>query len=97
MKKNAYSFKDQKAGTYSDPYYAINDATASRSFSQACDTPDTMLNQYPEDFSLFKVGEWDDTSASLKGIDPVFIMNGKTQIKPEEKTTEEHFLDYVEK
>ena len=44
---NAYTIKDQKAGTYSNPYYAVNDATAIRTFKQACSDKNTTLNQYP--------------------------------------------------
>jgi hypothetical protein len=94
---NAYTIKDQKAGTYSNPYYAVNDATAIRTFKQACSDKNTTLNQYPEDFSLFKVGIWDDQSAEIKSLDPEFIINA-IQEKPEQPkaNADEAFLEYVE-
>lgn len=83
----AYTVKDAKAGTYGAPFFAANDAIATRSFLQAAADPNTTINAYPEDFSLFKVASFNDESAELKPRDPEFLTNAivKQEINETEK------------
>ena len=82
MNLNVYSIKDSKAGTYSNPFYSINDSTAIRSFEQAASDPTTTISQFPTDYSLYRIGTFDDSSGSIKQLDdgtPEFVANPTTK------------------
>lgn len=64
MIKNVYSVKDSKAG-YDMLYMAENDAIAIRNFEIACNTSDSMFNNFPADFALYKVGEFNTENGSI--------------------------------
>ena len=51
---------DSKADAYLQPFYMQTKGTAVRSFSESCNDPSTSFNKYPEDFTLFALGEYDD-------------------------------------
>jgi hypothetical protein len=57
---NYYSIFDQKAGAYMAPFAALNDAVAVRMLTATARLPDNHLGQFPEDYSLFFVGTFDD-------------------------------------
>lgn len=52
-----YSVYDVKAQTYMPPFTAKNDGTAIRHFQQGIRQPGLIQNN-PEDFSLWRVGIW---------------------------------------
>lgn len=58
MKGYLYSIKDAKTG-FMAPAFDSNDATAVRNFDAACQHPESLLRQYPSDFSLWRVAEID--------------------------------------
>jgi hypothetical protein len=89
MNINAYSVKDAKSGTFGNPYYAQNDALAARSFEQASNDPNTTINAYPEDFSLYRVGSFNDESGEFKPEpQPQFITNATIKSKASEAVEE---------
>lgn len=53
-----YSVFDAKAESFGVPFYAENDNVARRIFGDAATGKDTMLHAHPEDFFLYKVGEF---------------------------------------
>lgn len=61
-----YSIKDAKTG-FMTPVLEQGDPAALRNFSAAVNQPDSLMRQYPNDFSLFKVANFDTD----EGIDPV--------------------------
>jgi len=65
MIQNAYSIKDAKANVFSAPFFSINDKTAQRSFEQATNDPNTTINKNPEDFSLYRLGNFNDQSGEI--------------------------------
>lgn len=82
---HVFSIYDKKVGNYSAPFYSNHVANATRIFSDLVNTPnsDSLINKYPEDYDLYKVGIFDDTTANLLNLDgesdlsnPLFICNG---------------------
>lgn len=67
----AYSVYDNKALQYHSPFFAVNDATAIRSITDAVNDPQTNLSRHPRDFSLFLVGQWDDNSGQFMPLLPL--------------------------
>ncbi len=66
MKLGLYSIKDVKTG-FMTPLLEQGDPAALRNFSAAVNQPDSIMFQYPNDFALYKVANFDTDS----GIDPV--------------------------
>lgn len=88
MKQNAYAIKDAKTNTYGVPFFTHNDGTAERSFTQAANDPNTTIHQFPQDYALYRVGEFDDESGEIKPEKPVFISNAPITKSATEVATE---------
>lgn len=64
MITNIYTIFDTKAGIYNKPFFLINDAVAERNARQLLTEPNDIQTN-PEDFVLFKLGTYDDSSAEF--------------------------------
>lgn len=65
-----YSVYDRVARVYADPFVSVNDETASRSFTLAQASPDSMLFASPQDFQLWYIGCLDNSLGELLSYDP---------------------------
>lgn len=77
-----YSVLDVKVESYSAPFAAANDAQAFRSFEQAIQDPQTTLSKYPEDFTLWRIGEFAEETGRLIPENPVQIARALDFIMP---------------
>jgi len=67
---------DSKAGVYGTPFFSQNKAIAVRSFKRLVNDHDAMVYSAPEDFSLFDLGQFDDTSGAIHiHPQPAFVSN----------------------
>lgn len=83
MKKAVFSVYDNKAAVYSNPFYAVNVAVASRDFAQACNDRNSGLAIHPDDYSLYQVAVFDDDSGLFTPtIPPLFICSAASCINP---------------
>lgn len=57
------------------PFFSINDQTAERSFRHAKQSPESIMHTHPEDYSLYRIGEFDDFSGDVVGETPHHICN----------------------
>jgi len=67
---NAYAVLDNKVGVFSSPFFCHHDAIAKRSLYEASANAETMLARYPTDFTLFRVGQFDDANGVLLACTP---------------------------
>jgi len=74
MKLFVFSIFDQAAGAYLRPYFSRSDDEGTRSFSKAAQDGDGLISEHPEDFTLFRVGTWDDNTGELDGSAPVKLV-----------------------
>lgn len=58
-KQGLYSIRDEKAGFFMKPFTSTNNLTAIRELEAAMRQPDNILRQTAEDYTLFKLGEFD--------------------------------------
>lgn len=68
MKNYLYSVFDAKLVVYSRPWPSLNDNAATREFMDAVQdgsNPNNQWHKHPEDFSLFRVGQFDDELGQL--------------------------------
>lgn len=64
MVYKAFCIRDVKSESYSSPFFKSTHGEAERDFRSMCNDEKTMMNKYPEDYSLYYCGEYDDS----KGI-----------------------------
>lgn len=60
MKKPMFAVYDNRALVYAAPFVSTNENTAIRDFHQASNDPTSQLFNYPEDFCLYQIAEYDD-------------------------------------
>ena len=72
---NLYSIKDLKATYFLDPLMSKNDETAKRSFLKYFSQIENIM-QYPEDFVIYQIGEFDVDSGKCTGFnEPVYVIS----------------------
>lgn len=64
---------DEKAENSTLPWYAPTIAVAIRMFTSECENPESDFHKHPEDYSLWKTCEFDQTTRSTVGIEPVCV------------------------
>ena len=74
FKLGMYSVFDSKAEQFTPPFSAGNDALAVRVFSGACSEPTHDFHRHAEDFTLFKVGEFDQEKGVIVPCSPESIV-----------------------
>lgn len=65
MKTNLYVIYDSKSELYNTPFALLNDEVAMRSAQQLLADPHSDIAKNPEDYSLFKIGTYDDANAII--------------------------------
>jgi len=70
MKTNIYAVQDAKARTYGSPFLLLTDGLATRSFIQACLSDQTEFSKHPLDYTLFRIGVYDDETSLVTSEAP---------------------------
>ncbi len=65
MKLNIYSIFDTASGLYSRPFFTASDAESIRSFTDIASDAEHPIGKHPEDYTLFRIGTFDDATALL--------------------------------
>ncbi|MDC3312184.1 hypothetical protein OAW28_06000 [Alphaproteobacteria bacterium] len=60
MDKNLYSIFDKKAEIYAPPFIELTDGTAIRAVTDLLQRPELPFGKYPEDYTLARIGSWDE-------------------------------------
>lgn len=69
MKQNIYTIFDTASGLYSRPFFATADELAKRDFGSLAVDATHPIGMHPKDYTLFRIGTWDDTTAHLHNED----------------------------
>lgn len=69
MRLKVYSVRDSKGGIYHPPMFLRSHGEAERAFNQVAKDTTKQIGQYPEDYDLFYLGEYDDTDGKLHPLD----------------------------
>lgn len=71
-----YSIRDLKTG-FMSPAMEMNDAAAARNFTHAVLHSDGILYSHAQDFSLFRIAEFDSDSGVVSPVvPPVLVLEG---------------------
>lgn len=81
MKLGIYSMRDRLTG-YLQPSFDLNDAVALRNFEAAIlqVRPGNLLHTNPEDYALYKLGDFDSDSGVITPMSPLQIATGSAVI-----------------
>ena len=76
MKLNIYSVFDSAVGAYMRPFYMQSDGAALRAFGDLALDADHEVGRHPEDYSLCRLGVWDDQNAEFAPEAVTTLMTG---------------------
>lgn len=65
-----FSVYDSAADAFLQPFFAPTVEFAVREFRRAVNEEGHQFNQYPDDYTLFHIGEFDQSSGALAGAAP---------------------------
>lgn len=77
MTANIYTVKDEMTGNFLNPTTIKTDQEAIRMFKYQINNT-AIWTDNPEDFSLYKVGTFDDETGTIIGITPEKICGGRS-------------------
>lgn len=72
-----FSVFDSKLACFSRPWYELTDASAIRIFTDAVNdgsNPNNQWFRHPEDFSLYRLGSFDDELGKIESINPLSLV-----------------------
>ncbi len=67
MKLNAYTIFDVASGVYMRPFFSQADGQATRGFKDIATDADHEVGKHPEDYTLFRIGSFNDTTGKMEG------------------------------
>lgn len=70
QKIKVYTVKDQKAEAYLQPFTTSTDGLAIRTMQTTMEQ-ENNLSKYPEDFSLWKIGQFNELTGVIEPIRPI--------------------------
>jgi hypothetical protein len=76
MKVSLYAVFDRCSGVYDGPIPGRADAEMIRNFTHMAIGGESPIAKSPEDFTLFKVGAWNDGTGELEDFVPEKLING---------------------
>ena len=67
MKLNAYTIYDVASGIYMRPFFSPADGQAIRGFKDIATDADHEVGKHPEDYTLYRIGTYNDTTGAIAG------------------------------
>lgn len=75
MKLRMYSIYDKKSMIFHPPQFCHNDQHAMRMYHMDLSKPGMVMSQYPDDFSIYCVGEFEDHEGKITGFaTPTYVI-----------------------
>lgn len=96
MKTELYSVRDVKAKIHMRLHNFQSEEVAKRAFMQAVSKHGDPMADYPDDYVLYKVGEWDDSNGIITPCDPVRIIGGLEALSEQQRRTKQLDLLHAE-
>lgn len=69
MTQKIFTIYDSKVEAYMNPIFCRSKGEAIRSLTDAVNDEKTQINKYPEDFTLFEIGEFDPVNGTITVLD----------------------------
>ncbi|WNK13161.1 MAG: nonstructural protein [Microvirus sp.] len=65
MKTQLFCIYDIKAQAFLQPFFSATLLTGQRAFTDACNDANTLFYKHPEDYTLWHIASFDDTSGII--------------------------------
>ena len=85
MRHFVYSIYDSASGIYMRPFVAATDQMASRSFTDIANDANHEIGRHPEDYTLFRLGLFDDNTGTIEPEAPTKVINALEAIAASQK------------
>jgi hypothetical protein len=85
MKLKVYAIFDSASGVYDGPFKARGHGEIIRMFSDLAVSADHPIGKHPEHFSLYFIGEFDDTDAVLEKVNKQVMVTGEEAVAQSRK------------
>ena len=66
----AYSIYDVASQAYMRPFFMMSDGQAIRTFTDIATDADHEIGKHPEDYTLFRIGQFNDNTGEMVGQSP---------------------------
>lgn len=95
MRLKLYAYRDSKIETFTDPFLQHTPGEAERTFRDTVANPKSKLNQHPEDFSLYYLGEYETNTGIISPLKaPEHIMQAIQVAQPKAQKPAENVLPF---
>lgn len=64
-----FTIWDAKSESYGQPFSRLTKGIAIRDFGDDVNRSDNHISKHPEDYSLFEIGEYDDSTATYTNLE----------------------------
>lgn len=82
MKSEVFSIYDSKVALFSSPFFMRSAAEAVRAFTDTVNNPDTTIHRHPDDYTLFKLGEFDADAGTFENMPaPLSVVSARDLVK----------------
>lgn len=79
-----FAVLDVKANHFQKPFADVSTVSALRGFEVAVNESKSVLNQFPDDFALVELGDFDVNSGKISPLsNPLNIGNGRSVLRQE--------------
>ncbi len=76
-----FTVYDSKTEAYMPPFYMRTTGEALRAFTETASDPKHTFNNHSEDYTLFCVGDFDDSNAKCNLLDTPFAVAKAIEVK----------------
>lgn len=74
MTLKVFAVRDMKALAFLQPFFSNSVGSALRAFGDAVSDNSCPFAKHPEDYVLYEIGTYDDSTAELQSVSPVKMM-----------------------
>lgn len=96
MKLNAYTIYDVASGVYMRPFFSQADGQALRGFKDIATDADHEIGKHPEDYTLFRIGTFNDTTGKMAGEELEKLATGLEMVS-QDRNSPGNGLDFFDK
>lgn len=86
-----FTVYDSKAEVYLPPFFVPTVGIATRAFKDCINSEEHQFGKHPHDYTLFSLGKWLDTDATMESNTPKSLGNGLEYIDPDNVNAFEDF------
>lgn len=68
-----FSIKDDQVQAFNQPFYSPTTGSALRAFADHVNEPGTPANKHPQDFTLYRLADYDDSTGMFYNNTPTRV------------------------